>query len=184
MIIRNINEVKKVQYVNGNKESVYINDDITTVYPIINDVVKNWIKLKKKIHSEPQPTIEEVRAKKLQELNDYYNSEEIKRTVIPLGNIKYTLINTSKIRNLILRKITVLQGKISAGLITKDQAVFPFRISSQKTIDIPLLELQKIGLYLEERRQLQFDNKSNHKFKIQALKSKASITKYNFKTGW
>ena len=184
IIVRNIEEIIKIQYANPDNKLVCINDNKITFYPVSNVMVQEWLSKKKKISPYKAPSIDRARELKINQLVDFYNSENFRRTEIEINNNNYVIINTSKLRNLFLRKILTLENQINNGDILPNEAKFSYVISDFVTEDLSLEDLKKLLILLEDTRQQQFYKKELHKKAISALQTEVEIESYDLNIGW
>jgi len=133
---------------------------------------------------EEKPSIEDERSAKLQELEAYYHSDEVKKVNIMVRDKNYEFLNDSSFRNLLLNKIVVLNQKVKSELINDKEALFSCQILRNQTLDLTLQEMEKILFFLDEKRQAQFCNKQIHSNKILNLSNESEIRKYDFRIGW
>jgi len=133
---------------------------------------------------EAKPSIEDERSAKLQELEAYYYSDEVKKVNIVVRDKNYESLNDSSFRNLLLNKIVVLNQKIKSELIDNKEVLFSCQLPRNQTLDLTLQEMEKILFFLDEKRQDQFRNKQIHANNILNLSNESDIRKYDFRIGW
>lgn len=133
---------------------------------------------------EEKPSIEDERSAKLQELEAYYHSDEVKNVNVIVRDKNYDFLNNSSFRNLLLSKIVVLNQKVKSELINDKEVLFSCQLSRNQTLNLTLQEMEKILFFLDEKRQAQFSNKQIHTNKILSLVSESEIRNYDFKVGW
>ena len=133
---------------------------------------------------EEKHSIEDEMSAKLQELEAYYHSDEVKNVNVIVRDKNYDFLNNSSFRNLLLSKIVVLNQKVKSELINDKEVLFSCQLSRNHTLNLTLQEMEKILFFLDEKRQAQFSNKQIHTNKILSLVSESEIRNYNFKVGW
>lgn len=103
-IIRESSEIKTVRYADFAKSTVIVNEETGIFYSVDNILIKKWISNGNEILL---PERENLLLELINSLEIYYNSENFRKTEIEINNNSYVIINTSKLRNLFLRKILI-----------------------------------------------------------------------------
>jgi len=113
--------------------------------------------------------------KKLQELNNYHYSNEV-RTLTINEKFKFSLLSSD--RDLIDEQIQVLMRKIETGALTEDNAIYNYR----SLIDIPLLQLKSLYIAIQDITAHNYNNVYIvHRQAIEDAKSKDELEQYDFK---
>lgn len=122
--------------------------------------------------------LEGLRETKIADLHSYYDSKEIKQTIVNIQGSNYQLINDQKLRSLLSDKIDILERKLSKSLIAETEAIFSFKIDEKTKIDLNIEELQELLFFLDEDRQSRFMECQKHHQNIKNLTSKQEIENY------
>ena len=137
---------------------------------------KQW--LDNQIVDAPPP-VATLKAKKIQELEAYHYSDEVRNLKVNDCVLKIT----SEGRDLIVEQIKNLEAQIKLGELDHQSAIFTYYYNN-KAIDITLEQLQRIYILAMKLVNANFKTYQEHIKKINNLRSRNSIENYDFKTNY
>ncbi len=127
--------------------------------------------------------LEKAKNKKLTDLDDYHDSEEVRNFKIKTPKNLFTYSTLPDARNILVEQIDANRNAIECGLITPDKAGFTF-FQNGKAEFILLNNLKIIYAKLMEIVNKNFTIKLIHKAKIDKITNLQELENYDFKTNY
>jgi len=141
----------------------------------------NWIKLTQ--DEITQYLLQEAKNKKLADLDNYHDSDEIRNLTIKTSKNLFIYSSLPDARNILVEQIDANRNGIECGLITIDKAGFLF-FQNGKAEFILLNNLKIIYAKLMETVNKNYATKLTHKTKISAITNLQDLENYDFKINY
>lgn len=141
----------------------------------------DWVKLTDKEITDY--LLKKARDKKLADLDDYHDSEEVRNFKIKTPKNLFTYSTLPDARNILVEQIDANRNGIECGLITIDKAGFLF-FQNGKAEFISLNNLKIIYAKLMEIVNKNFTTKLIHKAKIDKITNLQELENYDFKINY
>lgn len=127
----------------------------------------------------PQIQLEDAKAQKINELNNFHDAKEVKYLTIKIGNLQTGIFVNQEYRYLIDEQRELLAIRKDAG-----EANPTWSYQNGITLPLDLKTLNQIRLYIGKLTDDNFRARSNNIKTINAFKTIEELEKFDIKTGY